>query len=522
MYKITRLFKNRYFKILFLFTFSFLVTFYTFLDVKQETSKAIAPAVAPVAVAPAVVQAIVVALIALGVTYATAELVEYTIQELDDEVTQTSTSMLISRLQDDFKKQEDEQNDNNGDGKKKFKFDGKDLLDLAQAIYDILNSSDDDIKVDVMKECSYGHNSFNVAHPGRGKTNVIASIPLPRFSRLVSSSDPLYTDNNYYSIENVPPYPVEPYVVNHAYLNVVVANGKPHTLVIYSRDYEDSVYLVFAAVIPTSNLWEFPTNVSFLSQRQFFRLSKPSTVNFNIEWEQNRLPKGTGSISGSSYPVPVTIPRSTLGDTTNISVPPSMQDGVTVVVPPNPTRDLGLPSVSDTSSSFPPLTIAQTGATLQDGKNRDIDVSTLESGSNESGILNSILSFFGNFFGKLADLFGLLLKSLFIPSDTYFSNYFDDIKSAFEVKLKPDDFTKIFQVDFGTKRIPNIKVTFFGVECTIVNFDYFYANKPNFDKWARGVFYALLGIYNYSQIYRLIRGTAYSSVGKESEGGKKK
>ena len=521
MYKITKLFKNRYFKILFVFVFSFLVTFYTFLDVKKETSNAIVPAVA---VAPAVVESLVVTLVALGVTYVSYELVNYTVQELSNEAKYSATSSIVSRLNEDFEKQkeDEEQNGGDGNGKKKFTFGAKDLLDLAQTMYDILNKDSNDIKVDVMKDCSYGHNSFNVAHPGRGKTNVIASIPLPRFSRLVSYNDALYTDNNYYCIENVPPYPIEPFVVDHEYLNVVVANGKPHTLVIYSRDYEDNVYLVFAAVIPTSNLWEFPTNASIVSQRQFFRLSKPAAVNFNIKWTQKNIPAGIGSISGSSYPSTVTIPRSTLGDTTNISVPPSMQDGVTVVVPPNPTRDLGLPSVSEIGSSPPPLTIAQTGATLQDGKNRDIDVSTLETGSTESGILNSILSFFGNFFGKLADLFGLLLKSLFIPSDTYFSNYFDDIKNAFELKLKPDDFTKIFQVDFGSKKIPNIKVTFFGTECTIVNFDYFYANKPNFDKWARGVFYALLGIYNYSQIYRLIRGTAYSSVGKESEGGKKK
>ena len=61
------------------------------------------------AVAPTVVECLVITLVALGVTYATAELVEYTIQELDNEVTQTSTSLLISRLQDDFKKQEQEE-----------------------------------------------------------------------------------------------------------------------------------------------------------------------------------------------------------------------------------------------------------------------------------------------------------------------------------------------------------------------------------------------------------------------------
>lgn len=521
MYKITKLFKNRYFKILFVFVFSFLVTFYTFLDVKKETSNAIAPAIA---VAPAVTEALVVALVALGVTYVSYELINYTIQELGNEAKYSATSSIVSRLNEDFEKQkeDEEQNGGDGNGKKKFTFGAKDLLDLAQTMYDILNKDSNDIKVDVMKECSYGLNSFNVAHPGYGKFNVVASIPLPLFSRLVPFSDPLYSDNNYYSVSNAPPYPNEFYQTSAEWLDARTYNGKSHTVVIYTYgDPYDNVYYVNACVVPNSNLWNFPTGTYSVRPQQLYRLTKPCSVNVKVEWEQKNIPKGVGSISGSSYPNTVTIPRSTLGDTTNVSVPPSIQDGVTVVVPPNPTKDLGLPSVANVDSSSPPLTISQTGATLQDSKNRDIDVSTLETGTTESGILNSILSFFGNFFGKLADLFGLLLKSLFIPSDTYFTNYFDDIKNAFSTKLKADDYIKIFQPDFGNKKIDNIKVNFFSTECTIVNFDYFYENKPSFDKWSRGVFYALLGIYNYSQIYRLIRGTAYSSVGKE-EGGKKK
>lgn len=112
------------------------------------------------------------------------------------------------------------------------------------------------------------------------------------------------------------------------------------------------------------------------------------------------------------------------------------------------------------------------------------------------GILEKIWDWILNFFEKLADL----LKYLFIPSEGYFADNFNNIKNNFSVKFGFDNFDDMF---IELQSIRARKPDFGGY----INIDMWDKHIPQLQTFIKGFFYALMAIFNIKMALWLIRGT---------------
>ncbi len=113
-----------------------------------------------------------------------------------------------------------------------------------------------------------------------------------------------------------------------------------------------------------------------------------------------------------------------------------------------------------------------------------------------------------NWFADFPTMLGDLLKLIYIPSEDFFSNQFDLIKSALQNKLSVDSFTGVMDSikSASAGEMPNIEVTIMGHTATIINFDYFRNVKSTINSWIRGFMFVLLILYNYNMVYTIVRG----------------
>lgn len=127
-------------------------------------------------------------------------------------------------------------------------------------------------------------------------------------------------------------------------------------------------------------------------------------------------------------------------------------------------------------------------------------------------LLKSILNLITDFLKAL--LLGLkdLLLSLFVPSDTYFQKEFTDLKFNFGNKLNIDSYTRLFNSDYSESAIKDITINIFGQNVTIVKFSMYEHFRDIINKLIYAFMFFLLAIYNYSQVYKLIRGSDYVSA----------
>lgn len=115
---------------------------------------------------------------------------------------------------------------------------------------------------------------------------------------------------------------------------------------------------------------------------------------------------------------------------------------------------------------------------------------------------------------KLIELFGELLKDLFVPSDNYFSNKIDDLKLRLSEKIPYEDFINMFgeiekiessnysNISLNDYKIGNNKISI----NNFINFNWLLQYKDTWYAWVRGIFFILLIIYNINQIMKLFRG----------------
>ena len=102
-----------------------------------------------------------------------------------------------------------------------------------------------------------------------------------------------------------------------------------------------------------------------------------------------------------------------------------------------------------------------------------------------------------------------LLIELFVPSDNYFVDRFEGIKTKAETRLGATNLDGLGDLAREIKS-DNIRgelnvngVSWYG---SIVNFDIVNEYKSIFQGWVFGFMMILLSIYNYSQVLWLIRG----------------
>lgn len=128
-------------------------------------------------------------------------------------------------------------------------------------------------------------------------------------------------------------------------------------------------------------------------------------------------------------------------------------------------------------------------------------------------ILKAILSFLKDFLLSLLNGIKDLLLSLFVPSDTFFIDNFNKIKNNFSNKLNYDTYLDLFNRQYSENGIKDVTINWNGQEIVIVKFTMFNKFKDFVQIACYAFFFFLLAIYNYNQIYKLIRGTDMVSAG---------
>lgn len=119
-------------------------------------------------------------------------------------------------------------------------------------------------------------------------------------------------------------------------------------------------------------------------------------------------------------------------------------------------------------------------------------------------LIESILDWLDGFWDTLLEFF----KSLLVPTDTYFTDNFNDVTVALKEKIPDVDIEKLEDLAVGESTFKDIYADFFGVRCLVIRGSVI----NNVISWARpiiqGLIVLFLLLYNYNQIYYLIRGTS--------------
>lgn len=120
-----------------------------------------------------------------------------------------------------------------------------------------------------------------------------------------------------------------------------------------------------------------------------------------------------------------------------------------------------------------------------------------------------------NWLAGVQTFFTQLALSLFVPSSTYFNNFFNDLQIALLGKTD-FDFSALDQFRLNSGRFQDITIMIYGKEITIVESDYINNALPTIHGFIRGIFFVLLFFYNYRMILFLIRGSGFINVGNST------
>lgn len=138
---------------------------------------------------------------------------------------------------------------------------------------------------------------------------------------------------------------------------------------------------------------------------------------------------------------------------------------------------------------------------------------------------DSVIGWFAGFFTWLWQLF----LGLFIPdyqgtstlaegteSVGYFARKNNELLELLQSKLKYNElinpWTSLKNITSSTP--PNITCTLYGQTFTIIDWSYMLEFRPTIYFWVRGFYYPLFLVYQYNQVYKLIRGSSYVGNGK--------
>lgn len=116
-------------------------------------------------------------------------------------------------------------------------------------------------------------------------------------------------------------------------------------------------------------------------------------------------------------------------------------------------------------------------------------------------ILNDILQAIKD----LITLLKQLLIDLFVPSDTYFREHFDDLREQLKPYMSVDDFNNIFNKEYSSDDVQDYYFYFMGSKICIP-LSLYNNIKSTVLPWIRGVMYFLLVLFNLKSIYSIVRG----------------
>lgn len=158
-----------------------------------------------------------------------------------------------------------------------------------------------------------------------------------------------------------------------------------------------------------------------------------------------------------------------------------------------------------------------------DGVNTKVDDIPDTSTKDETGVLGSILEwirslllslfkFLEGLLQKLIDLLKSLLIALFVPSDSFIQEKVDMLKNQLEPKLPYSQYIKLFDDSYTGNELKDIVIHIYGQDVVIVKVTLFEYFRELFNTGVYAVMFFLLAVYNYNNIYKLIRGTDYVSA----------
>ncbi|MCI6882942.1 MAG: hypothetical protein MR841_07825, partial [Lactobacillus johnsonii] len=116
-------------------------------------------------------------------------------------------------------------------------------------------------------------------------------------------------------------------------------------------------------------------------------------------------------------------------------------------------------------------------------------------------ILNDILQAIKD----LITLLKQLLIELFVPSDTYFREHFDDLREQLKPYMSVDDFNNIFNKEYSSGDVQDYYFYFMGSKICIP-LSLYNNIKSTVLPWIRGIMYFLLVLFNLKSIYSIVRG----------------
>ena len=117
-------------------------------------------------------------------------------------------------------------------------------------------------------------------------------------------------------------------------------------------------------------------------------------------------------------------------------------------------------------------------------------------------LIRSILDWLTNFWTNLLEF----IKSLFIVSDGYFTDKLSEILSSIESKIPNIDISKIKDLAVGEYAFKDVYATFFGIRCLVVRGSVINDAVAYAKPILQGLIALFLLLYNYNQVYKLIRG----------------
>lgn len=127
-----------------------------------------------------------------------------------------------------------------------------------------------------------------------------------------------------------------------------------------------------------------------------------------------------------------------------------------------------------------------------------------------------------------ADLFDIIyravvaaLKACFVLPDEFFEEWRDIFIGMLQNKLSLEGYLNFISDirDITASKLEDFKVTFFGTECTVLTFSWYYKNIGTINDLIRGFTYIVLVFFNINQAYKMLRGTSLMKIEFHQEGG---
>ncbi|WZL74073.1 hypothetical protein QBE52_04865 [Clostridiaceae bacterium 35-E11] len=112
------------------------------------------------------------------------------------------------------------------------------------------------------------------------------------------------------------------------------------------------------------------------------------------------------------------------------------------------------------------------------------------------------------------------IKGLFVPSDTFFSEKINTLQNTLESRLSVSSYISVLETvkNLQSSEFSSITGNVMGREVVFLDASIINSVLPTIRKWIKGVMFVLLAIYNYRQVYRLIRGSDYIPASGKSDG----